>query len=69
MGNTGNTKSTLKLIALLAAVAALAAGVAVAITKLCQKKKTKKYYIECDCGENQPVIEPECDTEGQDVTE
>ena len=69
MGNTGNTKSTLKLIALLAAVAALAAGVAVAITKLCQRKKTKKYYIECDCGDTQPVIETESDTNGQDETE
>lgn len=69
MGNTGNSKSTLKLIAIIAAVAALAAGVAVAITKLCQKKKTKKYYIECDCGDTQPVIEPESDTDGKDEIE
>lgn len=68
MGNTGNTKSTLKLIALLAAVAALAAGVAVAITKLCQKKKTKKYYIECDCSDTETVIE-QCDSDEQQEIE
>lgn len=68
MGNSGNAKSTLKIIAIIAAVAALAAGIAVAITKLCQKKKTKKYYIECDCSDTEPVLE-QCDIDEQEIIE
>ncbi len=69
MGKPCNAKSTFKIIALIAAVAAIAAGVTLAITKLYNKKKTKKYYIECDCGDDEPVIEPECTTNGQEAIE
>lgn len=68
MSEPSKTKCTLKFIALLAAVATLAAGVTLAITKLLDKKKTKKYYIECDCGD-EPVAEPGCVTDGQEETE
>ena len=69
MSEPSKAKSTFKIIALIAAVAAIAAGVTLAITKFLNKKKTKKYYIECDCGEDETVQEPECVTDGQEETE
>lgn len=69
MSEPSKVKSTFKIIALIAAVAAIAAGVTLAITQLLSKKKTKKYYIECDCGDEEPVAEPECVTDGQEETE
>lgn len=69
MSEPSKTKTAFKIIGLFAAVAAIAAGVAYVITKFCNKKKTKKYYIECDCSEDETVQEPECITDGQEETE
>lgn len=69
MSEPSKVKSTFKIIALITAVAAIAAGVTLAITKFLNKKKTQKYYIECDCGEDETVQEPECVADGQEETE
>lgn len=65
MFKPNDTKCALKIVAIAAAIAALAAGVAVLITKLCKKKTTKKYYIECDCDDNSNEIEQENNTDGE----
>lgn len=66
MSKPNSAKSVFKIIALIVGVAAVAAGVSYAVTKFLKKKKTKKYYIECDCGEDQDS-ELDCVSDGQDA--